>query len=47
MATIGGMTVRGFSSPLMQALRNRQLDDRVLVVEATANLADAIPRGTT
>lgn len=32
MATIGGMTVRGFSSPLMQALRNRQLDDRVLVV---------------
>ncbi|MCB0782607.1 MAG: hypothetical protein KDC03_24210, partial [Flavobacteriales bacterium] len=32
VATIGGMTVRGFSSPLMQALRNRQLDDRVLVV---------------
>lgn len=32
MATVGGMAVRGFSSPLLQALRSRDLNDRVLVV---------------
>jgi uncharacterized protein (DUF1501 family) len=31
-ATIGGFTVQGFSSPLLQALWNRAADDRVLVV---------------
>ncbi|MDX9751416.1 MAG: DUF1501 domain-containing protein [Flavobacteriales bacterium] len=32
LATIGGMAVRGFSSPLLAALRARDLNDRVLVV---------------
>ncbi|MBK6343400.1 MAG: hypothetical protein IPF41_12640 [Flavobacteriales bacterium] len=32
-ATVGGFTVQGFSSPLMQALwKNRAADDRVLVI---------------
>ncbi|HMU14810.1 MAG: DUF1501 domain-containing protein [Bacteroidetes bacterium] len=32
IATIGGMSVRGFSSPLLRALGSRDLGDRVLVV---------------
>ena len=32
MATIGGLAVRGFSSPLLAALGSRDLNDRVLVV---------------
>ncbi|MFZ1331042.1 MAG: twin-arginine translocation pathway signal, partial [Flavobacteriales bacterium] len=32
LVTLGGLSVRGFSSPLMQALRSRALEDRVLVV---------------
>ena len=32
MATIGGMAVRGFSSPLLKGLRNDLADERVLVV---------------
>lgn len=32
VATVGGLAVRGFSSPLMQALHSRSTDDRVLVV---------------
>lgn len=31
-ATLGGLTVRGFSSPLLHPLWNRAADDRVLVV---------------
>ncbi len=32
LVTLGGLSVRGFSSPLMQALKSRALEDRVLVV---------------
>jgi len=32
VATLGGLAVRGFSSPLLAALRSRAADDRVLVV---------------
>jgi len=32
LVTLGGLSVRGFSSPLMQALKSRALEDRVLVI---------------
>ncbi|MDQ3100934.1 MAG: hypothetical protein M3R08_06080, partial [Bacteroidota bacterium] len=32
MATIGGLSVRGFSSPLLKALRSDVAEDRVLVI---------------
>jgi uncharacterized protein (DUF1501 family) len=32
MATVGGLAVRGFGSPLWSALKSRDLNDRVLVV---------------
>ena len=32
LSTIAGLTLRGFSSPLLQALRNRDTTDRVLVI---------------
>ena len=31
-ATLGGFAVQGFASPLLQALRNRSTEDRVLVI---------------
>src|SRR6187549_2620138 len=32
VATVGGLAVRGFSSPLFSAMRSRAVDDRVLVI---------------